>query len=291
MNVGRRIAFTIFTLFMLLGAVELTCQFIWRWIESQAFAERRKLGEAKLANNAINFMMRADGLYGYALKPGAYSKMVINSDGFAQRDRIPLQRSGDALRLAALGESTTMGDDVDAAYPVVLRDLVERFASNGQRIEMINGGVAGWVSDQVALRAESQIAVYRPQIVVLYVGWNDFQSYDPFRAAPSETYFKQAYGNPYRIESDFPLKLPVLLVAAYQRLHGQSSAAPVASSAPTGGYAASPNENYRFLLSSLDRIVSAFRTADSNTVVALSTLVGRWPHGGQAMYDSGSGSV
>ena len=89
---------------MLLAAAELTSQLVWHWIEVRAFATR----QATLANNAINFMLQADALYGYTLKPGEYTSVVVNGDGFAQRDRVPLPRPDDVLRLTALGESTSV---------------------------------------------------------------------------------------------------------------------------------------------------------------------------------------
>ena len=94
-----------------------------------------------------------------------------------------------------MGESTTQGHSTDVGnYPVYLKATLEQRARGYAAVEMINAGVSGWTSDQLALRAERQLAAYRPDIVVLYAGWNDFQSYDPFGPPPTRSYFEQAFG-------------------------------------------------------------------------------------------------
>jgi len=288
MSPARRLSFAALTLLILFGLAELASRLIWNAIEARALGVRDGKGAAMLASNAINFMMRSDGVYGYSLRPGLYSpagtqpRVFVNADGFGQNELVPVERAPNSLRLAAMGESTTHGHNVESGnYPIHLRDLVQRLASGGRTVEMLNAGVSGWVSDQVALRAERQVARYRPDLVVLYVGWNDFQSYDPFRDAPQHSWFETAYGNPFRIESDFPVKLPVLAIAAFQyaqsRIGSVLGAAPTLTSTRTGEYHATPPENYRFLTKSLDRILAAYRANGPGTTIALSTVVGRWP--------------
>jgi lysophospholipase L1-like esterase len=300
MSIRRRLLFAAATLLILLGVAELGSRIVWNGIEARAFATRQGAGEALLANNRINFMSQTDGVYGYALRPGLYtlktrpeSRMptryfAVTPEGFAQRAQVPVERASNVLRIAAMGESTTSGHEADTGnYPIHLRAVVAEHASDGRAVEMLNAGVPGWVSDQLALRAERQVARYRPQIVILYAGWNDFQSYDPYRAAPARSWFTDNYGNPYRIESDFPLKLPVLAVAAAQRVRNRWESAPVLTSTPTGSYSATVQENYRFLTASLDRIVATFRSAEPGVTIAISTLVARWPHGSDFESDLG----
>jgi len=290
MSIGRRLLFAGVTLLMLLGLVEAASQFVWWRLEARTFEVRKERGEAVLRNDSINFMKQADGILGYVLLPGFERGTThINADGFAQRERVPVDRSAGQLRLAAMGESTTQGHDVDHAnYPLYLRQLVVELGQN--HVEMINGGVAGWISDQVALWAEHKVARYRPDIVVLYVGWNDFQSYNPFNTPAAVSYFDMAYANPFRIADNFPLKSVVLASAAYNygyRKLRPAAAAPLSSG--TDGYVSTPEVNYRFYLDSLDRIVFAFRASNPDVRIAISTLVGRWPHGSEADYTSDQG--
>jgi hypothetical protein len=56
-------------------------------------------------------------------------------------------------------------------------------------------------------------------------------------------------------------------------------------------FAATPEETYTFFLASLDRIVTAYRSQDPNTRIAISTLVGRWPHLSEEEYASARGRV
>lgn len=63
-----------------------------------------------LRHDAVNYLRVADGLYGYALKPGSQAGPVsINEQGFHQRDIVPVDRRPGFLRVICLGESTTFG--------------------------------------------------------------------------------------------------------------------------------------------------------------------------------------
>ena len=217
-------------------------------------------------------MKVADGRYGYMLKPGFHSGLVsINAAGFHQRQEVPIARTPNRLRVVCLGESTTFGNHVDSNYPSFLRTILADYATPA---EVINAGVPGWVSDQVALRAEHQLAAYSPDVVILYVGWNDFQSYDPLGPEPAVSYWEFAYkGNSWKQETAGWLKSVALLSAASYR--NDSSATSIPTAQGTNG----SNGYYRFLFRNLDRIVRAFRDRNPDVKVFVSTLVGRWPVG------------
>ena len=176
-----------------------------------------------------------------------------------------------------MGESTTQGHSTDVGnYPVYLKAALEQRAPGPAEIEMINAGVSGWTSDQLALRAERQLAAYRPDIVVLYAGSNDFQSYDPFGPPPTRSYFEQVFGVLPPGER-FGLRSVQLLSAAYTsvstRAAGKTKSLGVRRAEPPGKTA----DVYRFYRASLDRIVRAYRQPDPGVRIALCTLVGRWP--------------
>lgn len=265
MSVGKRILFSLVTLLLVVLAVEGAARLIWWRIAAANFN----------AENSVNFMKEAHPIYGYWLKPGfAQGGAVVNPQGFAQRDSVPLERTPGTLRVAALGESTTHGHDVDQGnYPAYLRRRLEASAPGHRHVEMINGGVSGWISDQVALRAENEIAAFRPDIVVLYVGWNDFQAYDPYGGVPMISKFEDQGGSELHQTAASALKSVALLSALYQKVRWQlsSQVARITSAAPP------PEKLYRFYLSNLARTVTAFRNANPNVRICLSTLVGRWP--------------
>jgi hypothetical protein len=217
MSTRRKILFATATLLVFLGVLEGAAKLLWWRLEEQAFTVRKSTGEKELGNDAINFMKQADGTFGYVLKPGFdRAGHYVNADGFAQRETVPLTKDPGTMRIAALGESTTQGHDVDKAnYPFYLRRLITEYGRGYANVEMINSGVSGWISDQVALWAEKKIAAYRPDVVVLYVGWNDFQSYDPFGSPPAESYFEQTYGNARLFVESSPIKIVAFASAGY----------------------------------------------------------------------------
>jgi lysophospholipase L1-like esterase len=137
--------------------------------------------------------------------------------------------------------------------------------------------VSGWISDQLALRVERQLAAYRPDIVVLYMGWNDFQTYSPYRPPPAQSWFEERYGV-VAPGDRLGLRSVELLSAAYASLAARVAGkierrletGPTNSPHPAG-------DVYRFYRESLDRIATAYRQQDPGVRIAICTLVGRWP--------------
>jgi lysophospholipase L1-like esterase len=284
----RKLLFSLLTVGLVFALIEGTGQFIWWRLESERLQLQRQAGEKILRNDAISFMKVPDGIYGYALKPNfrrqvdyapGGGEIVINPAGFHQRDVVPVARVDGRKRIVCLGESTTFGTTVDSNYPSFLRNIFLRnVAGEWRNAEVINAGVPGWISDQVALRVEYQLKAYKPDIAILYVGWNDFQSYSPmYDSPPATSYFEQQYkGKAWKQYAVSWLKSVALLSDWYHsRLAAQTSQA----ASPGGNTATSPDDYYRFLDASLDRIVGQFRSTNADTKVFVSTVVGRWPIG------------
>jgi lysophospholipase L1-like esterase len=278
MTLGKRLVFAAVTVGLLLVGLEALGRLVWWRLEARALDRRAERGEIQLRNDAINFMKQADGLYGYVLRPGfERGGHVINAEGFAQRETVGVSRRPGALRIVAMGESTTQGHSTDVGnYPVYLKAALEQRAPGPAEVEMINAGVSGWTSDQLALRAEHQLRAYRPDIVVLYAGWNDFQSYDPYGPPPTRSYFEQVYGR-LPPGDRLGLRSVQLLSAGYTSLSTRLAGKMSARGAGGGGPAGPPAEVYRFFRQSLDRIVRAYREQDPTVRIAICTLVGRWP--------------
>lgn len=303
MSTSRKVLFALATILVLFGIFEGAAQLIWWRLQERAFAVTKASGENALRNDGINFMKQADGTFGYVLKPGFNrGGAYINADGFAQREIVPVVKSPGTIRLAALGESTTHGHDVDNAnYPLYLRRLIGNKGRGFANVEMINGGVSGWYSDQTALWAEKKVSNYRPDVVVLYVGLADFQSYDPFSSPPPVSYFERDYrGGAQAIVESSPLKSVVLTSAAYgyvlrkittrkQSTSKQRKAASIHSDQTA--YVTEPSVNYQYYLRNMDRILVAFRNANPGVRIAVCTLVGRWPYGTETDFKSDQGAT
>ncbi len=287
MTTRRKVAFAILTVLLFVGLVEGAARLYWWRMQSEVFANVTEKSKALLRNDGINFMKEVHPIYGYVLKPGQYSQAVyINPHGFMQRDVVPVVRQANHLRVVAMGESTTQGHDVDTGnYPVHLRQILQHHVKDRAGVEVVNAGVAGWNSDQVMFRAEREMAAYRPDIVILYVGWNDFQSYDPFGAAPTQSYFTYAYGGTSLWINESGLKSLVLLSALYSRL-GEKRTVP---QSPTGS--PTPELTYRYYLENVDRLIQAYKREDPNVVIAMSTIASRWPRGTREQFDERNGHV
>lgn len=107
-----------------------------------------------------------------------------NSRGFNAREG-PLEKPAGTFRILTLGDSSTFGWGVDteAAYPHVLERLLGR-RHPGVRIEVINLGVCGYSSFQGRLLLEREALAYRPDIVTLSYGSNDYSKVpETFEAA------------------------------------------------------------------------------------------------------------
>jgi lysophospholipase L1-like esterase len=273
----KKLVFGLLPALGLLIAVEGTARIVWWRLERQASRTTRKQGEDLLAaTKFINFFLVPDGDYVYVLKRNYdCNGYVVNSQGFAQREEVPLERVPGKLRLMALGESTTQGQDIDRAnYPIYLRHLLANRAPGPDGVEIINAGISGWISDQLALRSERELAAYRPDILMLYTGWNDFSSYDPLDAPPTESRFRPEFGGVFARQAGTYFKSVALASAWYQKrraewVNRERADHPLA--------AVSPADTYRIFLNNLERIVTAFRSANPRITICLCTLVGRWP--------------
>jgi len=285
---SRKITFALLTVFLFIGIVEGAAHLYWWQLKKRVFADVTEKSREVLRNDAINFMKVVHPVYGYVLKPGQYSQgLYVNGQGFMQRDIVPLERKAGALRVIAMGESTTQGHDVDEGnYPVYLRRIFQRYSNTSTGVEVINAGVSGWVSDQVMLLAERELAAYRPDIVILYVGWNDFQSYDPFASPPIQSYFTQAYGGTRMVLEKSGLKSLILFSAAYSALIGTTGDRHAGTSA-----AKNRNEIYRFYLENIERTIQAYRRENQGVVIAVCTLASRWPQGKRQQFDERNGHV
>jgi hypothetical protein len=275
----RKVMLTLVVVALVCGGVEGIARVVWWRMERDSLRAHYLRGEVVLNNDAVNFMKMPDGVYGYRLKPGFKNEHnTINSQGFRQAAEVPTQRRPRSLRIVCLGESTTFGSDDESNYPRFLRRILETDAIGYQSYEVINAGVPGWISDQVALRVHRQIAAFKPDVAILYVGWNDFQAYDPLALVPSESSFAYWYGRAGWMEYANGASRTVALLTAWA--HGGLAVVPPAQGSSNDEKAINaPDQRYRFLVDNLDTIVRDLRSANPSIRILVCTLVGLWPQG------------
>lgn len=117
----------------------------------------------------------------YRNTPGYENRAMglrVNALGFRGEAFDRQRRSEDPPRIICLGDSCTFGWFVDDAhtYPVLLQ---KRLAEGGFKAQVINAGVPGYSSWQARVWCEEELFSLRPDVLVLYVGWNDLFEADP----------------------------------------------------------------------------------------------------------------
>ena len=109
----------------------------------------------------------------------------INSRGFVGQEFDETPPAG-TTRIIAVGDSCTFTLGLwEMAYPAVAERIL-----NGQdvpgRIEYINAGIEGYSSDFALARIREELLQYKPQIVTIYIGWNDLMKQNPDGHAATE---------------------------------------------------------------------------------------------------------
>jgi lysophospholipase L1-like esterase len=109
---------------------------------------------------------------------GAVQSIQTNSLGLRSPE-ISVAHAAGSLRVAVIGASSVMGAterDNEHTFPAQLEGLL-RGAMPDKRVDVINAGIAGYsLADERAM-LERRIAPLRPDLVILYTGFNDFASY------------------------------------------------------------------------------------------------------------------
>lgn len=176
-------------IFLVLSSIML--EMAARQVESRA-AQKENAGQItpqtkRVFRPIITFsapdLVQADPILGFRLRIGSVSLpgnpivYTINNQGF-RGSSVDLPKPRGTYRILALGGSTTFGWGVKDSdtYPSLLEALLNdrctpKFAS---RIEVVNGGVPGYVSAQNRLSLERKWLRYQPDKVLIMDGLNDF---------------------------------------------------------------------------------------------------------------------
>jgi lysophospholipase L1-like esterase len=102
--------------------------------------------------------------------------LVVNSKGFVGPEFAAEKPSG-VYRIFSIGDSCTFGN-MDVVYPGLLHTRLNA-DGGGKKFEVINAGVEGYDSRFALARLKEDVLQYQPDLVTIYVGWNDFMKSDP----------------------------------------------------------------------------------------------------------------
>lgn len=118
----------------------------------------------------------------FVLIPGTHRSeqgtATINSQGFAGAELEP--DGTDLWRIVALGDSCTYGGgSLTESYPAMLDQLLAERSGEGLRYEVVNAGISGMNSELALRRLRTKVLPLDPEVVIIYIGWNDLMKFDP----------------------------------------------------------------------------------------------------------------
>jgi hypothetical protein len=162
-GIRKSVVFAGVLIALVLGLAEGTVR-IWAWFFRESFA-------------------RWDPSTGtFVLLPGHHRTelgwVLVNRDGFVGEELAP--DGPDLWRIVAMGDSCTFGggNAVDT-YPAMLEGRLKVRERPGLRYEVVNAGISGLNSELVLHRLRSVVPRLDPDVVTIYVGWNDLMKVEP----------------------------------------------------------------------------------------------------------------
>jgi lysophospholipase L1-like esterase len=111
--------------------------------------------------------------------------LIVNSKGFIGPE-FEKDKPQNVYRIFSMGDSCTFGA-MDFAYPGLLHDRLNAEVT-GRKFEVINAGVEGYHSGFALARLKEDVLQYNPDLVTIYVGWNDFMKVNPENYGDSSRY-------------------------------------------------------------------------------------------------------
>ena len=163
-GLGRSLLYSAILILLFLGLIEGS-------LRAYVFTFRSPAERFDLATNT------------FELRPGVFptpnpDPIVVNSRGFVGAEFEDPPPPG-TLRIVTVGDSCTFGaGTLRGTYPVLLEDRL-RAEPAGPRVQVVNAGIQGMNSELALRRLESRVVPLRPDLVTIYIGWNDLMKFDP----------------------------------------------------------------------------------------------------------------
>lgn len=118
--------------------------------------------------------------------PGSEVEIRTNSLGLRSPEVTPARLPG-SLRIAVVGASTVMGEMArsnEATFSALLHERLQKHYPD-RKVEVINAGIAGYrLADQLSMLKQIVLPL-KPDLVVVYPGFNDFADYCKAGKAPA----------------------------------------------------------------------------------------------------------
>ena len=125
----------------------------------------------------------------FVLLPGRHSRLgagtvTVNSRGFVGEEFEDPPPPG-VMRIVAVGDSCTFGGGTSlTTYPGQLELRLNE--NEKRRFQVINAGIEGLNSELALRRLVTKVLPLKPDVITIYIGWNDLMKFDPAeqRATP-----------------------------------------------------------------------------------------------------------
>jgi lysophospholipase L1-like esterase len=108
-------------------------------------------------------------------------RIRINSKGFVGVEFSDVKPAG-IYRVFAVGDSCTFAGDWDVSYSAFLGKMLN---ADRPRYEVINAGIEGSNSEYALGQIRDDILKYSPDLVTIYIGWNDLMKVSPSNMSSS----------------------------------------------------------------------------------------------------------
>ena len=180
-SITKKVAFCLIAFIVFFGIALCLAE----WITKGAVQSGKLKDAPEFSISGTEFVnLLYDPLLGWRNKPGLKKSanvsnrrinIRINSLGFRSPPIKRIKPSG-TIRIVVLGDSFTWGwgVDQDETYSMVLENILNQRKTSNSKFEVINTGVTGYSTDQEYLLLKNEGLNLNPDIVVLFVYFNDF---------------------------------------------------------------------------------------------------------------------
>ncbi len=162
----KRIVFALIPLLFLLGVGEIAARLSSNPFRTNSFFYVAGGHEEYFGTRKLSIRYNVFPPYYWVPEPNT---PITNNKGFRGHDWTDVKPDG-VIRIASLGDSCTLGGQ--ESYSERLERLL-REALGTNKYEVLNGGVGSSSTYQMLQIFEHELLPLKPDIVVLFLGWND----------------------------------------------------------------------------------------------------------------------